>query len=143
MTNGNRDLIKKYADEIEAYTSGDLYRCFDCGKMFNAAEAEDEDCRIFCPHCKKEQNKQQMEQITISDYSENISNYDYLIDSKFNYLGVKIYLIISNSNIWVDTQKQSLFLHWDGKKEKYMLSGDACDEIDDYFNEIYNLRISL
>ena len=52
----------------------------------------------------------------------------------------KVWITLGGPNIWIDTAEREIKLAWGGERESIYLDSDICDEIDSYFEEIYNCR---
>lgn len=80
------------------------------------------------------------EEKTLFDYLSDILDFEILIDSRMEYRTCKVYLTLGGPNIWIDTEARALKLAWWTEKEEIYLDSDICDEIDFYFEELYNCR---
>lgn len=66
---------------------------------------------------------------------------EYIIDSRGNYTGSKIYITLGGPTVWIDTRTSEVQLHWASDSASYPIDFDTRDEIDSIFEEFYeNLR---
>lgn len=80
------------------------------------------------------------EEKSMYDYLSDILDYSITIDSQMRYQSCKVWVALGGPNIWIDTANREICLAWGGERDSIYLNGDICDEIDDYFEEIYNCR---
>jgi len=72
---------------------------------------------------------------------EEKSLYDYLSDIlDFEFSGRKVWVTLGGPNVWIDTAEHEIKLAWGGERESLYLDYEICDEIDGYFEELYNCR---
>lgn len=81
------------------------------------------------------------EEVSLYDYcSTEVLDYEITIDSQLNFSSCKVYITLGGPTIWIDTANRSIELRWGGEDASLYLDSDICDEIDSYFEEIYNCR---
>lgn len=80
------------------------------------------------------------EEVGLYDYLNNVLDFSLTIDSRMHYQSCKVWIALGGPNVWLDTAERALKLAWGGEREEIYLDGDICDEIDSYFEEIYNCR---
>lgn len=74
------------------------------------------------------------------DYLSDILDFEITINSRFEYSSCKVWITLGGPNVWIDTSSHEIKLAWGGEKESVWLWSQICDEIDSYFEEIYNCR---
>lgn len=146
MKNENRETCKYIADTIEMYTNGDGYKCPHCEQVHNIIEYEDsehenengETC-YTCPNCGGEIVENELEAVSIYDYFDgDIFDIEYRVDSNKEYRSVRVMIACGGPNIYIDTKQRAVVLHWWSEYADYMLTSSACDEIDAFFEELFN-----
>ena len=79
------------------------------------------------------------ETMTLYDYFEDVLDFEYTITSRREYKSVKIWVTLGGPNVWIDTSDSYVRLAWGSDREEYPLNYDVCDEINDIFEEFYNM----
>lgn len=74
------------------------------------------------------------------DYLSDILDFEITINSRFEFSGCKVWVTLGGPNVWIDTAEREIKLAWGGEREGLYLDYEICDEIDSYFEEIYNCR---
>ena len=136
----NKATCKRYAEDIENYIFRKITECPYCGETFVYDEYFDEEKSLYvCPHCNKEMDDSDFEPLTIYDYfAVNEYNVVYRINKELEYKSVEIMVGCGGPNVYVDTQEKTVKLSWWGEQEFYSLDADACNVIDEYYEEQYN-----
>jgi len=80
------------------------------------------------------------EERTLYDYLSDVLDFEITINSLMEYSSCKVWITLGGPNVWIDTAEREIKLSWGGERESLWLDGDICDEIDAYFEEIYNCR---
>lgn len=80
------------------------------------------------------------EEKTLFDYLSDILDFEITINSQMEFSSCKVWIALGGPNIWIDTAEREIKLAWGGERESIYLDSDICDEIDSYFEEIYNCR---
>ena len=151
MTNNeeNYNYCKRVAKELEAYASGDYCRCNTCGEIFKEEEITEKEATItatndqeytteekICPECDAYLNS--VDPLSLYDYFEDFLDVEYIIDSRGNYIGSKIYITLGGPTVWIDTPTSEVKLHWASERASYPIDFDVRDQIDEIFEEFYN-----
>ena len=143
----NRNHCKSIAEEIDLYTNGDGYKCPECGSVhpfdeYETSEHENEDgwTAYNCPNCGAEIEETELEAVSIYDYFCDTEAYDieYRIGSDRKYRSVCVMVACGGPNIYIDTASKLVRLHWWTEYADYPLSLEAVNEIDNYFEELFN-----
>lgn len=137
----NRNHCKAIAEDIELYISGDGYKCPICGRIdtFDAyEERKNEDNETFCPHCGGMLELSELEAISIYDYFDDVFDIEYRVSSDKTYRSVCVMIACGGPNIYIDTATKNVELYWWSDKASYPLSLEAVNEIDNYFEELFN-----
>lgn len=143
----NRNHCKSIAEDIDMYVNGDGYKCPECGSVhpfdeYETSEHENEGgwtC-YNCPNCGAEIEETELEAISIYDYFCDNDAYDieYRIGSNREYRSVCVMVACGGPNIYIDTASKLVRLHWWTEYADYPLSYEAVNEIDNYFEELFN-----
>jgi hypothetical protein len=129
--NENHETALRIAKEIEAYYNGEMYECTECGETFQIKDGEPIQCEC---------GTEDLEQLSIYDYLSDILDFEIRLDSNFNFISAKIYLTLGGPTIWIDTANRTVNLSWGTEKTSVWFDDDANEEINTYFEEIYNAR---
>lgn len=142
----NFEQCKRIAKELELYTEGDAYKCPHCGevhqmKAYEDSEHENENgvtC-YTCPACSEEIEESDLEALSIYDYfNSDIYDIEYRIGGDKEYRSVKIMIACGGPNIYIDTGKRAVLLYWWSDFAEYPLLSSTCEEIDQYFEDLFN-----
>lgn len=133
------ESCKDIAEIIEAYANREVYRCPGCGEhiFWHDENYNEDDDEYTCPHCERAFSENQLEALYIGDYFDDVYDIEYRIDGRKEYRSVEVMVAFGGPNIYVDTARQGVFLYWGSTRTEWMLTYNACDEIDDYFEEMY------
>lgn len=142
----NIDHCKSIAEELEAYTDGNGYRCPLCGELhqmteYEASEHEDEAgfTRYTCPNCGGDIEESQLEAVSIYDYfTGDIFDIEYRIGSNRQFRSVKLMVACGGPNIYIDTAAKAVQLYWWTDFSEYPISYSAAEAINEYFEELFN-----
>ena len=80
------------------------------------------------------------EEVSLFDYLSDVLDFEITINSRMEYSSCKVWVTLGGPNIWIDTAERELKLSCGGERDSIYLDSDICDEIDAYFEEIYNCR---
>ena len=80
------------------------------------------------------------EEVGLYDYLSEVLDFEITINSRMEYSSCKVWVTLGGPNIWIDTAEREIKLAWGGERDRLYLESDICDEIDAYFEEIYNYR---
>lgn len=138
----NKATCKRYAESIENHILRKMTECPYCGEEFVFDEHFDEDKALYvCPHCNKELDDSDFEPLNVYDYfATNEYKVIYRIDEDLEYKSVEVTVACGGPNVYVDTQEKAIKLCWWGEQEFYLLDADACNLIDDYYEEKFNFE---
>lgn len=127
----NRQYCKRIVDEIEAYDTGSVWKCLECGETVEAP-AEDPET---CPSCGEE-----LEQLGLYDWLADALDVEYTVDSNLDYKAAKIYVTLGGPTVWVDTEDRAVKLAWGTDREEYPLDRDTSARLDEVLEDEYNAR---
>jgi predicted RNA-binding Zn-ribbon protein involved in translation (DUF1610 family) len=128
----NKEHCKYIAEQVEAYANGEVFRCPECGE--ESALHHDPNGRDICPNCGVVYDDD-FEQLSMWDYLSDALDFRVLLDSRREVIATKILVAFGGPNIWIDTESRAVELYWWTDRASYPISGDACDEIDDWARE--------
>ena len=80
------------------------------------------------------------EEVSLYDYLSDVLDFEITINSRMEYSSCKVWVTLGGPNVWIDTAEREIKLAWGGERDSLYLESDICDEIDAYFEEIYNCR---
>lgn len=134
--NENKEYCKRIAEEVEAYASGNIYRCPECGEVCHIKHKPYGLCTLPCG-CETDVEP---EPLTLWDYMADILDMEYTISSdKETVISVKIWVTLGGPNVCIDTREKAVCLYWGSDREQYLLSYDVCDTIDEWAQEMWGL----
>ncbi len=139
----NLETCKSIAAEIEAYNERKMYRCPVCKETFQWNDEQYDICnaRYTCEKCNEILEEHELEALNLYDYfTDSCFNLEYRIDSRGDFKSVEIMVAAGGPNIYVDTGCQKVKLYWWHQSAEYSISGDACDEINDLFQDCLPCR---
>ena len=141
----NRNRCKNIAENIDMYVNGDGYRCPECGLVHPFDEYETSEHETInggicytCPNCGGEIEESELEAISIYDYFDDVFDIEYRTGSDKEYRSVCVMVACGGPNIYIDTATKNIELYWWTDKASYPLSLEAVNEIDNYFEELFN-----
>ena len=126
MTNEIKSQVLAIVNDIENGRENDC--CYECG--VNLIWADDEywkDCE--CGACVNRIMSGQ-------DYTQDVLDVQYIINSKKEYLGSRLLVAFGGPNIWINTQTKTVEGHWWGDSFTATYYRDEM-EIDSWMNELF------
>lgn len=129
------------ANELDAFASGNLIRCPECGEIVSLPYEEGEGVKLDCG-CKVDiDDLDDLDEVSMYDYFEDrIYDIEYTISGDFDYRGVRVMIAFGGPNIYIDTNSKRVELYWGFSKTEAALSDHAVETIDAYFEDEYNMR---
>lgn len=142
----NWEHCKRIAEELDEITNGNIYRCPHCGELhemtaYEETEHENEigETCYTCPNCSEEIEESELEAVSIYDYfTGDIFDIEYRIGADKEYRSVRLMIACGGPNIYIDTAEKSVLLYWWTDRAEYPLSSSTCEDIDQYFEELFN-----
>lgn len=133
----NREYCKNIANDLEAYANGKVYRCPECNEVITVPDNWSGE-KYKCPDCGTVSTEYELEPLTLWDYFDDVLDVEYRIGSDKQLRSVQVMVAYGGPNIYIDTASKAVELYWWGEHASYPISPDVCEEIDNYFEEIYN-----
>lgn len=135
----NREYCERIAKELEAYASGNYYKCPECGELIEFDNEQfDENGYYTCQECGKIFEENELEAVSLYDYFDDVLDYEFTCNCRKEFTACKVYVTLGGPTIWIDTASGTVELRWGGESASYFLDYDVIDEINDYFEEIFN-----
>lgn len=131
----NRAHCKSIAMALEDYANGLVYKCPNCGEIITVNEDWTGDDYI-CPDCGNHHRDNEMEELTLWDYFEDVYDVEYRVGSDLKLRSVCVMVACGGPNIYIDTGSRQVELYWWGDRASYSIDYDVCIQVDDYFQEI-------
>lgn len=131
----NREHCKHIAEEIEAYTGGLIHHCPECGEEIQLPENVGD--KFKCYHCGEVSDIDDLEQLSIWDYLNDVFDIEYRIGSDKELRSVQIMVACGGPNIYIDTATRAVELYWWTERASYPISIDAAEEINWWAMELY------
>lgn len=129
------------ANELDAFTSSSMIRCPECGEIVSLPYEEGEGIELDCG-CKVDiDDLDDLDEVSMYDYfGDNIFGIEYTINSDLEYVGARIMITFGGPNIYINTNSKRVELYWWGDTAYAALSDRAVEAIDEYFEDMYNMR---
>jgi hypothetical protein len=151
MNTNTHDLhCKELAETLEKYASGD-YFLFDADlypidpeddfwtTSENYSFSLDDDGYYYYYINDEKIEESEAEAASIYDYFEDdIYNINYILDSNKELEAVRVMIACGGPNIYINTWDKQVELFWWTESGKWYLSTELCEEINSYFEIIYN-----
>lgn len=140
----NRNHCKAIAEDIDLYVNGDGYKCPHCGCVHDFDDYGDEHETVdggicyTCPECGEDIDESELEALTIYDYFDDVFDIEYRIGSDKEYRSVCVMVACGGPNIYINTATKNVELYWWTDEASYPLSYEAVEQIDNYFEELFN-----
>lgn len=136
----NREHCKRIAEELEEYAEGLVYTCPECGSICTIEEDENDDgetiYKTSCGCCLEDEPD---EQLSVLDFIQDAYDIEYRVGSDREYRSVKIMVACGGPNIYIDTARRLVTLHWWTDYAEYPISSTACDALDEYMQECWEV----
>lgn len=136
----NREMCKNIAMDLEAYASSEMYRCPECGEAitFDNEQFNGEAGTYTCQECDATFEEHELEILSLYDYFDDCYDIEYRIGSDKQFRSVCVMVACGGPNIYIDTASKAVELYWWGERASYPINSDVCEEINNYFEELYN-----
>lgn len=134
----NWETCKRIAEEVEAYAEGRIYKCPDCGALLDL-EHHDGD-KYKCPDCGEIHDVDDLEQLGIWDYMDDALDIEYRVSGRMELRSVQVMIACGGPNIYIDTGVKAVRLFWWSDRAEYPLDYDACAEIDEWAEQLFECR---
>lgn len=132
----NREHCKRIAENVEAYANGEIFRCPECGEIIDTTNQEIGE-KYNCPECGAVIDSDDLEQLGLYDYFDDMLDIEYRIGSDKQLRSVQIMVSWGGPNIYIDTASCNVELYWWGDRATYPIDRDVCAEIDYWAEELY------
>lgn len=133
----NREHCKRIALDLEDYANGLVYRCPECNDVLTVPSDWSGE-KYKCSNCGSIHEEHDMNPQTLWDYFENdIYDIEYRIGTGKEYRSVRVMVACGGPNIYIDTAAREVQLYWWMDKAFYPIDRDTCEEIDNYFEELF------
>lgn len=74
------------------------------------------------------------------DYiNDNALDIEYTISQNMDYIGTDIAVALGGPNVYINTRDKRVEAYWAGDTGSYPLDSDLCNELDELFEEQYQL----
>ena len=83
-----------------------------------------------------------VDEVTLGEFLADNYNVEYRVGQNLDLRSVSIMLACGGPNIWVDTDSGCVELYWGTEHEQYPISWGARQEIEDYFSDEFDERVS-
>lgn len=133
----NYNHCKGIANTVRDYANGRYYACPDCGETIYTSENWLGE-KYKCPNCGEVINYYDLRPLTLWDYFDDVFDIEYRIGSNKEYRSVRVMVACGGPNIYIDTASKNVGLYWWTESAHYPLDYDTVEEIDNYFEELFN-----
>lgn len=135
----NEDYCRHIAHELEYYANGQMWRCEECGEVFNDYENGEEWNGETCPHCGEECD---FEQMSCFDWLDDALDITYTMSNDGRMLGARVMVAFGGPSIYVDTFREEVALYWWCDRATWPIRREACEELDNYLIEYFEIAKS-
>lgn len=77
------------------------------------------------------------EACSLYDYTADALDVEYILDSSFSLLGVRLWVTLGGPSIYIDTREGEVVGHWGADTARAWVPSEICDEINEIFDEVY------
>lgn len=134
----NWETCKRIAEEVEAYAEGRIYKCPECGAVHDLEDHDGD--KYKCPDCGEIHDVDDLERLGVWDYMDDVLDIEYRISGRMELRSVQVMVACGGPNIYIDTGARAVQLFWWFDKAEYPLAYDACAEIDEWAEELFECR---
>ena len=128
---------KAIARDVDAFASGDVRTCPECGEMIYRDDWNYVGDVFRCPECGHVDDTDNYEMKTIWDYLNDVYNVEFRVDSSKELRSVQIMVACGGPNIYLDTASRDVELYWWTERARWPLSSDAVEALDDWAEEYW------
>ena len=147
----NLEHVQNIVKDMEKYASGDYF--IYNGELFPIDErdfSEIPGCTIQQENVLNEVHmfyimpdgeaifEGDIEVADIGDYFDDFYDIDYVIGGDKKYKACRVLVAFGGPNIYIDTWLQHVLLSWWSKHAEAYIPDDLCEQIDEFFETIYN-----
>lgn len=133
----NIEHCKRIAMDLDDYANGRVYKCPDCNEIITVTSDWSGE-KYKCPNCETVLDYYDMDPQTLWDYFDSdIYDIEYRIGTGKEYRSVKVMVACGGPNIYIDTAAREVQLYWWTDKASYRIDRDTCEEVDNYFEELF------
>ena len=86
---------------------------------------------------EREKLEEDGEPSDIYGYIADALDVEYTLDSNRELIGVRLYVTLGGPTAWIDTRNGEAVCAWGGDKESAWIPSEICDEINEYFAELF------
>ena len=139
----NLEHVNEIVKTMEKYASGDFF--IYNGELFPIDK--DEFCKldgclyregVYTMPDGEKIPQDELEVATIDDYFDDFYDVDYVVGSDKKYKACRVLVAYGGPNIYIDTWVQKVQLEWWGEHAETYIPDDLCEQIDDFFEMLYN-----
>lgn len=129
---------KKIAKELEAYASGKIYICPECGEHCTMEEIENDSGEIVYECSCGCVTEYEPEQACVYEYFSDCLDVEYRCGSDRRYRSVRVMVACGGPNIYIDTATKSVELYWWNERASYLLDDDTVEAVDAWAEDFWN-----
>mgnify|MGYP003300865345 CR=1 FL=1 len=133
----NREHCKRIAQDVHDYAVGRCYRCPERNETITLPD--DMEDKYHCPCCGTIHEVDDLEQLSIWDWADNILDWRYIIERDKSYRSVEIMVAFGGPTIWISTESKSVELYWWGDRASYPISYRATEALDEWAEEMWGV----
>lgn len=87
---------------------------------------------------EREEREELGEACDLYDYFSDVLDYEYIISSTRELVGVRVWVALGGPNIYIDSRASEIVGHWGTDESRVWLPSEICDEINAIFEDIYS-----
>ena len=139
----NEKTVHKIVETMGKYASGEYF--LHNGELFPIGENEFsrvDGCLyregIYIMPDGEKIAFENLEIATIDDYFDDFYDVDYVVGSDKKYKACRVLVAYGGPNIYIDTWDGQVQLEWWGEHAEAHIPNDLCEQIDEFFEMLYN-----
>lgn len=135
---GNREHCRHIAEEMDAYASGDVRRCPECGEVINR-DWDDVGDSFRCPECGEVSDPDYWDQLSIWDFLADVYDVEFRVSGRHDDSprSVRVMVACGGPNIYIDSASGSVELYWWNEHARYYISNEAQDALNEWADEYW------
>lgn len=133
----NTAHCKHIATEADAYASGHVRKCPDCGEDIHRTDWDEVGDLFKCPSCGAVGDPDWWDVLSIWDFLTDSLDVAFTVGSDKRYRSARIMVAYGGPNIYLDTATKAVELYWWTESARWPLSGDTVEALDDWAEEYW------
>ena len=125
------------AKEADAYASGHVRKCPDCGEEIHRTDWDEIGDLFKCPSCGAVGDPEWWDVLSVWDFLADALDVAFVVGSDKRYRSTRIMVACGGPNIYLDTASKDVELYWWTESARWPLSYEAVEALDDWAEEYW------